>query len=32
MEETLSLPVNMPFDKRAVCPKSYTGGELQNGA
>jgi len=22
MEETLSLPVNMPFDKRAVCTKS----------
>ncbi len=21
MEETLSLSVNMPFDKRAVCPK-----------
>jgi hypothetical protein len=22
MEETLSLHVNMPFDKRAVCTKS----------
>jgi hypothetical protein len=29
MEETLSLPVNMPFDKRAVCTKSDTGGEVK---
>jgi hypothetical protein len=28
MEETLSLPVNMPFDKRAVCTKS--GHEPRN--
>ncbi len=32
MEETLSLPVNMPFDKRAVCTKSDTGGEVKNDA
>jgi hypothetical protein len=29
MEETLSLAVNMPFDKRAVCTKSGTGGEVE---
>ncbi len=34
MEETLSLPVNMPFDKRAVCTKCghepFRGQNLYN--